>query len=56
VSAVSAFGQIEVLVAQGKPALDRGEPVLDPRGALIKPAQQGRHEVVGRLAHKGSMP
>lgn len=41
---------------QRQPSLDGGEPVLDAGGALIQPPQQGQHQVVGRLAHKGRMP
>jgi len=52
------IGAVErrLLVAQREPPLDGGEPVLDARGALIEPPQQGQHQIVGRLAHKGRMP
>jgi len=52
------IGAVErrLLVAQREPPLDGGEPVLDASGALIEPPQQGQHQVVGRLAHKGRMP
>jgi len=39
-----------------QPPLDGGEPVLDAGGALIEPPQQGQHQGVGRLAHRGRMP
>jgi len=45
-----------LLVAQREPTLHAGEPVLDARGALIQPTQQGQHQLVGRLGHKGRMP
>lgn len=40
------------LVSQAKPPLDARHAVFQPRGALIDPAQQDQHEVVGFIRHE----